>query len=236
MTDIEYLKKYYKGNIDDAIKRLEAGEAVQYIVGNVDFYGYNYNITHDTLMPRFETEELVYKTIKYIKKYFDKEVSILDVGTGTGCIAITLANEINSKVTSCDISSKALEVASINNSKYGNKVTLIESDIFSNIDSKFDVIISNPPYIKEDEEIMDIVKRNEPSIALYASDNGLYFYKEIISKASKYINDKHIIAFEIGETQGNDIINIANEYFKGNLILLEKDMQGRDRFVFIIGE
>ncbi|MBR1376320.1 MAG: peptide chain release factor N(5)-glutamine methyltransferase [Bacilli bacterium] len=236
MTDIEYLKKYYKGDIEEAIKRLDAGEAVQYIVGNVDFYGYTFDITHDTLMPRFETEELVSKLIDYIKKYFDSNISILDIGTGTGCIAITLANELDAKVTALDISYKALEVASRNNHKYGDKVNIIESDIFSNIDSKFDVIVSNPPYIREDEDIMDIVKTNEPHIALYAKDNGLYFYEKILSEASKYINKKHIIAFEIGSEQGNDIVAIAKKYFKKDIISLEKDMEGMDRFIFIKGE
>ena len=234
MTDLEYLKKYYKGNIDDAIKRLESGEAVQYIVGNVDFYNYNFDITHDTLMPRFETEELVSKLIKYVNSTFDKKVSILDIGTGTGCIAITLANELDCDVTGVDISLKALEVASKNNNKYGNKVKFIQSDIYSNVSNKYDVIVSNPPYIRKDEEIMDIVKNNEPSIALYADDNGLYFYRKIIESASKYINDKHIIAFEIGQEQGNDIISIASKYFPNDVIKLEKDMQELDRFVFII--
>ena len=234
MTDLEYLKKYYKGNIDDAVERLNNGEAVQYIVGNVDFYDYNFLITHDTLMPRFETEELVSILIKYIKSNFSKKVSILDIGTGTGCIAITLANELDSDVTGVDISLKALEVADKNNHKYGDKVKLLQSDIYSNINSKYDIIVSNPPYIREDEEIMEIVKNNEPSIALYAKDNGLYFYKKIISDAAKYINDKHIIAFEIGQLQGNDIINIAKTYFPNDIIKLEKDMQGLDRFVFIM--
>ena len=235
MTDLEYLKKYYKGNIEDAIKRLENGEAVQYIVGNVDFYDYNFIITHDTLMPRFETEELVSKLIGYAKSMFDKEVSILDIGTGTGCIAITLANELDSLVTGVDISSKALEVASKNN-KYDNKVKFIQSDIYSNVDGKYDIIVSNPPYIRYDEKIMDIVKNNEPSIALYADEEGLYFYRKIIEDASKYVNDKHIIAFEIGQEQGNDIVSMASKYFPNDVIKLEKDMQGLDRFIFIISD
>ena len=235
MTDLEYLKKYYKGNIDDAIKRLENGEAVQYIVGNVDFYDYNFEITHDTLMPRFETEELVDKLIKYVKSKFNDKVSILDIGTGTGCIAITLANELNSDVTGVDISSKALEVANKNN-RYDNKVRFIQSDIYSNVDGKYDIIVSNPPYIRHDEEIMDIVKNNEPSIALYADEEGLYFYRKIIEDASKYVNDKHIIAFEIGQEQGNDIVNMAKKNFPNDIVKLEKDMQGLDRFIFIISD
>ena len=236
MNNIEYLKKYYDGNIEDAIKRLEAGEAVQYIVGNVDFCGYNYNITHDTLMPRFETEELVSKLIKYAKDKFDKKVSILDIGTGTGCIAITLSLELDSDVTAVDISDKALEVAKGNALKHKKDIKFIKSDVYSNVFDRYDIIVSNPPYIREDEEVEDIVKTNEPAIALYATDNGLYFYKKIISNAYKYIKKDHILAFEIGMDQGEDVVEIAKKFFKDDDIILEKDMQGRDRFVFIISK
>ncbi len=232
MTDLEYLKKYYKGDINDAIKRLESGEAVQYIVGNVDFLDFNFNITHDTLMPRFETEELVYKLIKRINDKFSSKVDILDIGTGTGCIAITLANKVSSNVVGVDISLKALEVANKNN-RYENKVNFILSDIFSNVEGKFDVIVSNPPYIRKDETVMDIVLKNEPSIALYAPNNGLYFYEEILKNAANYLKDEFIIAFEIGSEQASDIISIANKYFSNVDISLEKDMQKLDRFIFI---
>ncbi len=234
MTNIEYLKKYYKGDINDALKRLEAGEAVQYIVGNVDFLDYNFNITHDTLIPRFETEGLVSELVSIIKNNDFSVKHILDIGTGSGCIAISLSNILNTSVDGVDISLKALEVANLNNLKYGNKVKFYQSDIFSNVKDKYDVIISNPPYIRYDEEIMDIVKNNEPAIALYAEDSGLYFYKKIISEALNYLNDKFIIAFEIGSEQGNDVIEYAKKYFKDDDIILKKDLQGYDRYVFII--
>ena len=236
MTNYEYLEKYYDGNIKDAIKRLDNGEPIQYIVGNVDFYGYKFNVNENVLIPRFETEELVNRTIKYIKKYLDKKVSILDIGTGSGCIAITLKKELDSNVTGVDISSKALEVASSNAILNNVDIKLIQSDIFSNIDSTYDVIISNPPYITYDEPIMDIVKNNEPSIALYAPNNGLYFYQVILSKASKYLNKKNIIAFEIGYLQGNDIYNLAKDYFPNAIITVEKDLANKDRYVFIINK
>ncbi len=236
MTDLEYLKKYYKGNLDDAIKRLESGEAVQYIVGNVDFLDYNFDITHNTLCPRFETEQLVSELLELIKKNNFNPHSILDIGTGSGCIAISLANILDVKVDAIDISIEALDVAKKNNHKYGDKVNMFQSDVYSNVKDKYDIIISNPPYIRYDEEIMDIVKTNEPSIALYADDSGLYFYKEIISKAKNYINDKHIIAFEIGQEQGNDIKEIALKYFPNDDILLMKDYAGLDRFIFIMSK
>lgn len=233
--EIEYLKKYLKDkDMNIAIKELESGIPVQYIVGNVDFYGYTFKVNKNTLIPRFETELLVEKTIKYINKYFNNEIKILDIGTGSGCIAITLNKLLdNSRVTAVDISKNALDVARENNKINNTDVNFIESDVFSNINDKYDVIISNPPYISYDEDIMDVVYNNEPHMALYADDNGLYFYGKILMECRKYLNDRFFIAFEIGYKQGNDILNIINKYFDNVNISLEKDYSGRDRFIFI---
>ena len=233
--EIEYLKKYLKDkDMETAIKELESGIPVQYIVGNVDFYGNTFKVNKNILIPRFETELLVEKTIKYINKYFNNEIKILDIGTGSGCIAITLNKLLdNSMVTAVDISKEALDVARENNKINNTDVNFIKSDVFSNINDKYDVIISNPPYISYDEDIMDVVYNNEPHMALYADDNGLYFYDKILNECRKYLNDRFIIAFEIGYKQGNDILNIINKYFDNVNISLEKDYSGRDRFIFI---
>ena len=237
MNDIEYLRKYLKNkDLDTALKELESGIPVQYIVGNTNFYGYDFKVNRNTLIPRFETELLVEKTYNYIKKYFNKDnIKILDIGTGSGCIAITLNKLLNScDITGIDISSEALEVAKENNIINNTNVKFIESDIFSNVSDKYDVIISNPPYISYDDiEVMDIVKNNEPHLALYAKDNGLYFYDKIIKDSSKYLNDKFIMAFEIGYKQGKDITKIVNKYYKDINMSVEKDYSGSDRFVFI---
>ena len=237
MNDIEYLRKYLKDkDLDTALKELESGIPVQYIVGNTNFYGYDFKVNRNTLIPRFETELLVEKTYNYIKKYFNKDnIKILDIGTGSGCIAITLNKLLNScDITGIDISSEALEVAKENNIINNTNVKFIESDIFSNVSDKYDVIISNPPYISYDDiEVMDIVKNNEPHLALYAKDNGLYFYDKIIKDSSKYLNDKFIMAFEIGYKQGKDITKIVNKYYKDINMSVEKDYSGRDRFIFI---
>ena len=233
---IEYLRKYLKDkDLDTALKELESGIPVQYIVGNTNFYGYDFKVNRNTLIPRFETELLVEKTYNYIKKYFNKDnIKILDIGTGSGCIAITLNKLLNScDITGIDISSEALEVAKENNISNNANVKFIESDLFSNVNERYDVIISNPPYISYDEEIMNIVWNNEPHLALYAPDNGLYFYDKIIKDSSKYLNDKFIMAFEIGYKQGEDIVKIVNKYYKDTNISVEKDYSGRDRFVFI---
>ena len=234
MTDKEYLEKYLEPSLlEDGLKKLDSGIPVQYIVGNVDFYGYNFKVNENVLIPRFETELLVEKTIKLIKKYFDKKVDILDIGTGSGCIAITFNKIACCNVTGVDISEDALNVARENNVLNGTNVNFYQSDVFSNVKRKYDVIISNPPYIAYDEEIMDIVYNNEPHIALFADNNGLYFYEKILSECSKYLNDKFIIAFEIGYKQGLLIEEIANKYLSDVSVVISKDYSGKDRFVFV---
>ena len=229
----EYLKKYVKENLDEAIERYKNGEPVQYIIGNVNFYGNTIKVNKNVLIPRFETEELVEKTIKRIKNKFDQQINILDLCTGSGCIAITLKKELNSNITATDISIDALEVANENIKLNNVDITLINSDLFNNINDKVDCVISNPPYISYDEEIDELVKNNEPDIALYAPNKGLYFYEEILKNIKKYLNDKFIIAFEIGYKQGNDLVEITNKYLDNVNISVEKDLQGRDRFLFI---
>ena len=238
MTEEEYIKKYLhpEDNLEEALKRLKNGEPVQYIVGDTDFYGNIIKVNKNVLIPRPETEELVEKTYNYIKEYFsDKNIEILDIGTGSGCIPIALKKLLpTSNLTGVDISEEALKVAEENKLINNVSINFIKSNVFKSVKGKYDVIISNPPYIREDEEIMDIVKNNEPHLALYAKDNGLYFYKEIIKEAHNYLKDKYIIAFEIGEEQGEDITNIAKEYFPTAKVLLEQDLKHLDRFVFII--
>ena len=233
-NSIEYLKKYLPSDkLEEGIELLNKGISPQYIVGNVDFYGYMFNVDERVLIPRFETELLVEKTIGYIKKIFDKKVKILDIGTGSGCISITLKKEIDSDVTACDISNDALDVA-IKNAKFNDvDVEFIYSDVFSNINDKFDVIVSNPPYISYDEEIEDVVRNNEPSLALYADDEGSYFYEKILKECSKYLNDKFLIAFEIGYKQGDKVKKFAYKYLEDVEVRIEKDYSGKDRFVFV---
>lgn len=233
MSDIEYLKKYYEGNIDDALKLYENGVPVQYIVGNVDFYGYNFIVNENVLIPRFETEELVDRTIKYIRRFFDKSVKIVDLGCGSGCIDITLSLELGICVDAVDISSAALEVAKENCVRNNASVNYYLGNMLEPLNDKYDVIISNPPYISYDEEIDDVVKNNEPSIALYADNDGLYFYEEILKNCKNYLNDKFMICFEIGYTQGERIKDMALKYLGDVSVSIEKDLSGRDRFVFI---
>ena len=231
MENIEYLKKYIdKDKLEDGLKRLENGEPVQYIVGNVDFYGNKIIVNKNVLIPRFETEGLVEKTIEYFKNN-KKMLNILDLGTGSGCIAIALKKELNCNVDAVDISIDALEVAKENAKLNNVEINFINSDMLDKVTKKYDLIISNPPYIAYDEEIMDIVKDNEPHIALYASDDGLFYYKEIIKEANKYLNDNGLLAFEIGYLQGDKLLEYSKKYF--DKVKVEKDLSGKDRYLFI---
>lgn len=229
----EYLKKYLpKDKLEKGLKELKEGKPVQYIVGNVDFYNVNLLVNENVLIPRFETEYLVEKTINYAKE-LKEPLDILDIGTGTGAIAISLAKNLSCNVLATDISKKALEIAKKNAKRNNVKITFKQSDILKNIKGKFDIIISNPPYISKDEIIDPLVKNNEPHIALYADNNGLYFYEEILKNIKPYLKEKSIIAFEIGMTQSKAITTLVHTYLPNSIVKTEKDLTGKDRYIFI---
>ena len=233
MTDREYLKKYLPSDkFEDGLMKLSEGIPLQYIVGNVDFYGIELEVNCSVLIPRFETELLVQKTISYVRKYLKEPLDIIDLGTGSGAIAITLGKHLKSRVDAIDISLEALEVAKRNANKNKVDINFFQSDMLDEC-GKYDLIISNPPYISFDEEVQDIVRNNEPSIALYASDDGLEFYEKILKDAGSHLNKNGMIAFEIGCTQGESVKKIAMKYFSNPIISMEKDLTGRDRYVFI---
>ena len=223
-------------NIEKDYQKLLEGYPIQYLIGYVDFYGYKINVNENVLIPRYETEYLVEKTINYSKKMFDSKLDILDLGTGSGAISIALGKKLDSNVTGVDISDKALEVARNNALQNNININFIKSDMLENVTGKYDIVISNPPYIDSEEKIMDSVKKYEPHLALYAEDNGLYFYKNILSNIKPYLKEKFIIAFEIGWWQGKLIEMIAKEYFGDSKVLTLKDLTNRDRYIFIINE
>jgi len=230
MTDIEYLKKYYKGNIEEAIKRLEKGEPVQYIVGDVDFYGNTIKVDKRVLIPRFETEGLVEITLKYLT---NTNLDIVDLGTGSGCIPITLKKKLpNINIDAIDISIDALNLAKENAKLNNVEINFINRDMLYPLDKKYDVIISNPPYIPHNEEVMDIVKNNEPHLALYAENEGYYFYEGILKNYKEHLKDKYYIFFEMGYNQGEKIKQLALKYLDCN-VEIKKDLQGFDRYVII---
>ena len=224
-------------NIEEDYKKLKKDYPIQYLIGYVNFYGYKINVNESVLIPRYETEYLVEKTIKYINKIFgDKKIDIVDLGCGSGAISIVLSKKTNSNVIGIDISKNALEVAKNNAKENNTNITFIENDMLDNINDKYDVIISNPPYISENEFVMDRVKLYEPNIALYAPNNGLYFYDKILSSIKNNLKNKYLIAFEIGITQAKEISKLIDKYLPNSKYYIEKDLTNRDRYIFITNE
>lgn len=216
------------------IALLKVDKPVQYVIGKANFYGNDYIVNEHTLIPRFETEELVEKTLIYINKLFpNKNLKVIDLGTGTGCIGITIKKHLPlANVTLVDIDPNTLEITKENAKKLNVDVNIIESNYWENITDKFDIIISNPPYIKLNEKVETIVSKNEPKLALYAGIDGLDAYREILRNIKSHLNNSYLIAFEIGCTQKNDIENLILEVLKDVTIESYQDLQGRDRMIF----
>lgn len=234
-NDWELLNIKYKDNMDYVLKKIEEHYPVQYLIGNVDFYGYDIKVSEDCLIPRFETEGLVEKTMDLLKKYNLTDTTVLEIGTGSGCIPIVLKSKINDlEITSIDISLKAQKIAKENIKNNNVDINLINADMkkFKSL-SKYGLIISNPPYVARNEEIGEEVKY-EPEIALFADNDGLDYYEFIMENYKKYLLDDFIIAFEIGANQGKKLKKIAKENYPDAKIIVEKDLSEFDRYLFII--
>lgn len=209
----------------------KSGMPYQYIVGKKHFMGLIFNVSPSVLIPRNDTEILVEEVLKRLKS----GDTVLDIGTGSGAIAVSIAKYKDVKVYAVDISDEALEVAKGNACENGvsDKVIFIKSDLFSSIpkDIKFDLIVSNPPYIRSNEinELQEEVKR-EPKIALDGGEDGLTFYRKIVKDSVNYIKFGGIIAFEVGFDQGWDVKDILVDGGYSDIEVV-KDLQGIDRVV-----
>lgn len=233
MLDKEVDKEFIN-NFKLMIKSIEEDMPIQYLLGYTNFYGYQFKVNKNVLIPRFETEGLVEKTKEYITKYFKDNLSICDIGTGSGAIAITLKKLFpNSNVTAVDISKEALEVAKSNAKNLEADINFMEGNMLDNLNSKYDLLISNPPYLTKDDEIENQVIKNEPHLALFGGEDGLKFYEEMLSKASEVLNDKSMIAFEIGYNQKNPIFELVDRYFPKSKKICFKDLNDFDRYIFI---
>lgn len=211
-------------------------EPIQYLTNYQTFLGYDFYVDNRVLIPRFETEELVENVLMYYDEFFyGKEVDLCDIGTGSGAIAISLAKEEPlMKVVASDISKEALEVAEINNQKFDANVKfLLGSMVEPLVGKKFDIIVSNPPYIPNNEEVQSLVKDNEPNVALFGGEDGLDFYRIILRDAKLIMKEKVLIAFEHGYNKNQEIEDLAHLYFPTAKVVHKKDMQGRDRMSFI---
>lgn len=207
---------------------------VQHILGFSYFFGRKFKVNNNTLIPRAETEQLVeHVLMAYDDLFSNKSVDVVDLGTGSGCIAITLKLEEDlMNMRAYDISIDALEVAKENSEILGANVRFGVSNWFSAIDSKFDIIVANPPYIPKTEVVENIVQK-EPSVALYGGEEGLDYYVEILKNAPKFLKEKAFIAFEHGYQQRQAIYNIAKRYFPDANIVQLEDLAGKDRFTFV---
>ncbi|BCN29693.1 peptide chain release factor N(5)-glutamine methyltransferase [Anaeromicropila herbilytica] len=232
--------EYYmnpKKDIDDSlyekymryIKERAKHIPLQHIIGVAEFMGMEYIVSPDVLIPRQDTECLILEVLKYANNK-----SVLDMCTGSSCIITSLAKLCHLKcAVGVDISLRALEIAKKNIKKHNVNVELIQSNLFDRIEGRFDIIVSNPPYIKSEviNELMPEVKDHEPITALDGFEDGLYFYREIIKVAKNYLTEGGMIFFEIGHDQGDEVKRLLEESDYHSVQIL-KDLAGLDRVVF----
>lgn len=225
---ISGVKKYVEENIP-----------VQHITGYEYFYGHKFIVSEDVLIPRFETEELVAHVLAtYDEVFSGEEVKVVDVGTGSGAIGITLSLEEEKMNVYCtDISEEALSVAKRNASNLEAKIRFLTGDMLEPVidnNLKFDILVSNPPYIPKEQFVESLVKDNEPHVALFGGQDGLFFYRIILQNAHKVLKKRNFIAFEHGWDQREEILSLAKEYFPNSVIEQIKDINGKDRITIII--
>ena len=218
-------------------KHIKEDVPLSHLVGFEYFYDRKYKVTKDVLSPRMETEELIYKVIEYVKASSKNNFKILDLCTGSGIIAITLKKELSQfsiDVVASDISEEAIKVAKENAQSHDATIKFIQSDIFNNIADKFDIIVSNPPYIDRKDEVtmQDNVLKYDPHLALFAEEEGMYFYRKIIEQANDYLNENGVMFFEIGYDQKDKIIKLAD--MNGFSAEVYRDINGRDRMAFLV--
>lgn len=215
------------------------GIPVQYLVKNQEFMGLDFYVEEGVLIPRPDTEILIEKILKSIDN--SKEYKIVDIGTGSGAITVSLAKYIkNSHIYSVDISKRALEIGKKNAMSHGvlSQIDFLQGSIYDPIDSlglegKIDIIVSNPPYIptKDIENLQIEVAKYEPKLALDGGHDGLKFYRKIIDKAPQYLKDNGILALEVGHDQAKEIVSLMKEKESYDNIEITKDLSGIERVV-----
>ncbi len=232
-ADERVVKRFIEG-----VDKLVKNEPLNYVLGYSYFYGYKMIVNENVLIPRFETEELVGLVLSKYDEYFKgQKINLADVGTGSGAIAIALKKEeANLNVCASDISFDALNVARKNAKNNDADVTFYQGSMLDPLienNIKLDILVSNPPYIKQDEVLDPSVKDYEPHVALFGGDDGLKFYRMIFENAHKVLKDKSMMFFEIGYDQKENLSALASSYFKDAHIEVFKDINKKDRMLFI---
>jgi len=235
-NDWKLIKQKYD-DLDYVINKINDNYPVQYLIGYVDFLDTRILVNKNALIPRFETETLVEKTQKYIKDLKLEDSSVLEIGTGSGCISISLKTEFPTlEITAIDISPKALRLAKKNAKLNKTHITFIRRNMFKfNPINKYNILISNPPYIKE-TDLIDPKTKYEPQNAIYGGADGLKYYEQIFKLAKKSLNERYLIALEIDEDAGKVLKHLAKEFFSNGVIKVEKDLTGKDRYIFILNK
>ena len=226
--DNELLDSTVEERYFEILDKRKNGMPIQYILGEEDFYGRSFKVLKDVLIPRQDTEISVETLLKIIKN--NKINNMLEIGCGIGIVSISVDLETKIDVTAVDISKRAIENSIINKEKLGSGIKIMKSDLFSNIKESFDLIYSNPPYIKSDEieKLQVEVRKHEPRLALDGGEDGLHFYRKIIEKAPEYLNDRGYLVFEIGHDEAKDICALMENKFDVEVI---KDLSKLDRVV-----
>lgn len=222
--------------IDEDMAKLLTHYPPQYLIGNEVFLDYRLKVTPDTLIPRPETEELVEKCLKLTQKQANQALKVVDVGTGTGAIAISLKDKRPTwQVSAVDLSSAALEVAQENAQQIGVSLEFILSDCLDEVVGPIDVLISNPPYISKDEyELMDVsVREFEPKMALFAENNGLAIYEKLAKQAQSKLAKDGKIFLEIGFMQGSAVKELFRAAFPKKQVSIHQDLFGNDRMIVV---
>ncbi|WP_278453167.1 peptide chain release factor N(5)-glutamine methyltransferase [Thomasclavelia spiroformis] len=215
------------------------GRPIQYIKGVETFFGRDFKVNENVLIPRYETEELVENILYRIDDYFSgyKNITLCDVGTGSGAIAISLAlEEPKLKVYATDISDLALTVAKENANNLKADVEFLAGDMLQPLiekNLKVDIFVSNPPYIPQEQEIEAVVKDNEPHVALFGGNDGLHFYRKIFEGVNELLNERALLAFEMGFDQRELMEEALQKYFPNDPYEIIKDINGKDRMLFI---
>ena len=204
---------------------------VQYLLHKAYFYDSYFYVDENVLIPRFDTEFVLEKTIELIEKKYNHKIGICDLCTGSGCIAVILKKHIDCDIDAIDISKEAILVAKKNIVLNNVDVKIIQNDLLDGIDKKYDIIISNPPYIDKDEYVMDIVYQNEPHLALFSEDKGLYHYKRIIDQSLNNLKDNGTLIFEIPDNKCDMIKEYASRYYDD--ITYYKDFNNQRRIMII---
>lgn len=230
----EPISKQAYEQIQADLTKLATHYPPQYLLGFAEFYGYQFKVTEDTLIPRPETEELVEKCLQLIP--YDQAIKLVDIGTGTGAIALTLKKERpNWQISAVDLSLKALAVAKENAEKLQTMIQFYHSDCLSEVDEQFEVIVSNPPYISVDEwQFMDqSVREFEPKMALFAENQGLAIYEKIAEQAKEKLTANGKIFLEIGFQQGPAVQKIFQSAFPTKQVDIYQDLSGQDRMIIV---